>query len=315
MTKIVVLGSNGFIGKHLTRTLAEDPNNNIVAFDGFKEYRQGQAEPFSDLQNVDIYLGDFLNTDDLDGALHSADYVFHLISTTTPASSDKDPLIDIDTNIKGSVELFNICLKNKVKKIIFPSSGGTVYGDSPTGFNKEDDLAIPYSPYGIGKLAIEYYLGYFKRTHGLDYIVYRLSNPYGPGQNIYGKQGVIPIFLNKILNNEELTIYGNGEMVRDYIYIDDAVNMISRTFRADTQHNTYNIGSGKGESVNQIVEILKQTTGQVINTTHVKTPLSYVEKSVLNTERFINEFGIGPETTLEAGIKETWNYIKSNYTS
>lgn len=313
MNKIVVLGSNGFIGRKLTRSLAEDPANKIVAFDGFKEYKQGQVEPFSDLSNVEIYPGDFLNTEDLAGALHLADYVFHLISTTTPASSDKDPLIDIDTNIKGSVELFNICLKNKVKKIIFPSSGGTVYGDSATGFNKEDDLTKPYSPYGIGKLAIEYYLGYFKRTHGLDYIVYRLSNPYGPGQNIYGKQGVIPIFLNKILNNEELTIYGDGEMVRDYIYIDDAVKMIGKTFQSDTQYHTYNIGSGKGESVNQIIDILRETTGRSIKITHAQTPLSYVEKSVLNTERFIDEFGISPETTLESGIKKTWDYIKQNY--
>ncbi len=313
MARLVVLGSNGFIGKHLTASLAQNKSNKIIAFDNFNEYRQKQVNPFSDFDNVELFPGDFLNTDDVSEAVKLADYVFHLISTTTPASSDKDPLIDLDTNVRASVELFSLCASSNVKRVIFPSSGGTVYGNNVSESNKEIDSTEPYSPYGIGKLAIENYLRYFKKSHGLDYIVYRLSNPYGPGQNLLGKQGVIPIFLNKILKNEDLTIFGDGEMVRDYIYIDDVINMITKTYDQKTNYSVYNIGSGVGESVNQIVDILRRVTEKNVSTSHVATPLSYVEKSVLNIERFTSEFNILPEVTLENGIKSTWEYIKKTY--
>jgi UDP-glucose 4-epimerase len=168
----------------------------------------------------------------------------------------------------------------------------------------------PRSPYGIGKLTIEHYLRYFKFTHNLDYIVYRIANPYGPGQNIYGKQGVIPIFMHRLLTHQPITVYDDGSMVRDYIYIDDLVTMINASFDKPGRFDTYNLGSGQGHTVNDIISAIETSTGSNFEKTIVKTPVTFVQRSVLNTARFTEEFGNKAITSLEEGIARTWDYVK-----
>ena len=201
MPRIVVFGADGFIGRHLTLALARQSADVVTAFDRFTEYRNGEGHVFSAHDNITVVPGDFFNRDEVQASLDKADYVFHLVSATTPASSANDPFIDIDTNLRATIELLEACVEAGVKRVIFPSSGGTVYGDQPATIIDEDALPQPRSPYGIIKLTIENYLRYFKYTHGLDYIVYRIANPYGPGQNIHGKQGVIPIFMYRALHD------------------------------------------------------------------------------------------------------------------
>ncbi len=311
MSKIVVLGADGFIGKNLVEALADNSSNHIVAFDRFKNFAITSHHPFSKISNVSVVPGNFFNRDDMHTILRGADYVFHLISTTTPATSANDPYIDIDTNIRQTVELLEICVNKGVRRVIFPSSGGTVYGNIDDDMISELTAPQPKSPYGIGKVTIEHYLRYFKHTHGLDYIVYRIANPYGHGQNIYGKQGVIPIFMHHFLRHKPITVLGDGTMMRDYLYVDDLINMVVSTYNLPAQHSEYNIGSGRGVSINQLVAVIEKVVGFSVPIEHQVMPATYVQKSVLDIRRFVNEFGIEPSVGLEEGIKRTWDYVKS----
>lgn len=311
MSRLVVFGGDGFIGRNLVYSLANNKSNQIIAFDRFSGFKNGEDHPFRLLENVEIIPGDFFNRSDVYSVLKEDDIVFHLVSSTNPAASNADPFIDIDTNIRSSVELFELCVEKKVKKVVYPSSGGTIYGDIDSEKINELTPASPRSPYGIGKLTIEGYLRYFKFTHGLDYIVYRVANPYGVGQNIHGKQGVIPIFMHKFITNEPITVFGDGEMIRDYIYIDDLAEAIVQTFKKDNQYSEYNLGSGGGRSVNEIINAIELVVGKKIPRQFMKTPATYVEKSVLDNCRFINEFGVIPKVDIEEGIRKTWEYVQS----
>ena len=313
MGRLVVFGADGFIGKNLVNELAVNQSNHIIAFDRFSSYKNGEKHEFDGHSNVTIVPGDFFNRSDVENVLNKDDYVFHLVSSTNPAASDADPFIDIDTNIRSSVELFEICVEKQIKKVIYPSSGGTVYGDIESDLISEMTPAMPRSPYGIAKLTIEGYLRYFNFRHDLKYIVYRIANPYGVGQNVYGKQGVIPIFMHKYISGEPITIFGNGEMVRDYIYISDLVNSIAKTFKKANKYSEYNLGSGKGSSINELVEAIESIVGKKIIKKYIPAPSTFVEKSVLDNSRFIKEFGIEPKISLTEGIQKTWEYVNNVY--
>lgn len=309
MSRIVVFGGGGFIGQHLVRAFAQDNSTEVVAFDRFADYIKGGEHPFTNLPKVSVIAGDFLNRDDVSKALSGADVVFHLVSTTNPMSSSQDPFVDIDTNVRGSIELFQLCVKNGVKKVIFPSSGGTIYGDAGREVIDESAVPQPNSPYGIGKLIIEQYLRYFKRAYGLDYIVYRIANPYGPGQNIFGKQGVIPIFMHRFLVKDPVDVYGDGSMIRDYLYIDDLIQMIVESYDKPNKYNEYNLSSGLGVSINEIFNSIALCAGYEVPKQYLDTPPTFVGKSVLDNTRFAKEFGIKPKIILEQGIKRTWEYV------
>lgn len=309
MANIIVFGANGFIGRNLVRALAATKADSIVAFDKFSAYQRDSSHAFESHPNVKVMIGDFFNRGDITNALKDMDYVFHLVSATTPVTSNNDPLIDI-TNIKGSIELFDACVKAGVKKVVFISSGGTVYGDIDSEKIDELTLPAPHSPYGIGKLTIEHYLRYFQYVSGLKYVVYRVANPYGPGQNIHGKQGVIPIFMHQFLTDSPITIYGKGDMIRDYLYVDDLIEMITTSYAKDTKHPEYNVGSGHGSSVNELVAAIEKCSGIRVPKRHSPTPPTFVRRSVLDINRFVGEFGVKPRTSLEEGIKKTWNYVK-----
>lgn len=311
MTKIIIFGGRGFIGQHVVERLAKVPSNEIVVFSRPRSFNDDPTDTFSNLSNVSLIHGDFFNRSEVETVLQGADFVFHLISGTNPALSHNDPLIDIDTNIRTSVELLQACADNNIKKVIFFSSGGTVYGDVDSSSIKETHVPLPFSPYGIGKLTIEHYLEYFKHRHDLDYVVYRIANPYGPGQNIFGKQGVIPIFMRKFLDNEELTVYGDGSMKRDYLYIDDLARMIASSYDKPNQHPLYNIGSGNGMSVNSIIAAITECAGYSIPVHYTDKPSSYVQNSVLSIDRFVDEFKTTPLTSFDKGIKETWDYVSN----
>lgn len=307
---IAVTGADGFLGRHLVSSLAEQPGTTVRAFDRFSSHRLGAPHVFDKYENVEIIPGDFMNREDVSTLLATVDYVFHLISTTTPAVSNNDPLIDIDTNIRGSVELFQACVEQGVKKVIYFSSGGTVYGDVDDDKISEDHPLQPVSPYAIGKITIENYLRYFEFTHGLDYVIYRIANPYGPGQNIFGKQGVIPIFLRHTLEGEPLTIYGDGSMVRDYIYVEDMMKMIIASYDKVNSTKEYNIGSGKGTTINDIVKAIEKCTGKSVAKHHLPSPATYVHRSVLSIDKFIDEYKVKPSVDLDTGIERTWKYVK-----
>lgn len=310
MAKVVVFGGDGFIGRHLVKSLSANKSDEIYVFDRFSESQSNGKTVFDGIDNVYPISGDFFNRTEVNEILKDTTYVFHLISTTNPATSYGDPLVDIDTNIRGSVELFQACAEKGVKRVIFLSSGGTIYGEVDSDKINEQTIPRPLSPYGIGKLTIEYYLNYFLHSHGVEYVVYRVANPYGPGQNLEGKQGVVSIFMNQYLKHGSIKIYGDGSMKRDYIYIDDVVQMILKSFKSEGTSRVYNLGSGRGTSINEIVQTIESCVGYSIKKEHLQAPTSYVKNSVLDITLFVDDFGVKPVITLEEGIRRTWHYIE-----
>lgn len=305
---ILILGADGFIGSSLVKSLQKDKKYKILAFDLFKDGVSKNIDFFD--KNLIMVQGNFLNKEDLKNALEGIDYVFHFISLTTPGSSMNDPLIDVNTNIVGTINLLEECVKAKIKKVIFASSGGAIYGNQNGGIYDEESITNPISPYAISKLTIEKYLEYYRINKGLDYLILRYANPYGPGQNVVGSQGIIPIFLNLIKNNKTITIFGDGGNIRDYIYIDDLINITKILFSKKTKSNIYNIGSGRGESINEVISIIKKVTDKDILIENKPSRSVDVEKIVLNTKRSLDETNYLSRTSLQKGIQKTWVWIQ-----
>ncbi len=307
MAKVLVLGGNGFIGSHLVDALVER-GHEVRVFDRIRETLH-----YTPSSKVEAMNGDFLNRNDISTALKDMDYVFHLISTTTPISAENDPLIDVDTNIRGSIELFQDCVEHKIKRVIFASTGGAIYGQDIDGALSEVHLPQPVSPYAIGKLTIEHYLRYFRRKYNLDSITFRISNPYGERQPLHRKQGVIPIFLEHIYRKEPITVLGDGSMIRDYIYIKDVAAILADTFDKEVQHDLYNVGSSQGVSVAELVQTLEGIVEHEVKQKTEPTPSTFVHKVVLDTSRLTTEFGYRALTSLPEGIEATWKYIQEEH--
>lgn len=256
-----------------------------------------------------MITGDFNNERFLADALSDIDYVFHYISSTTPATAIANPVYDIESNVIPTVKLLQIAVKSGVKKIIFPSSGGTVYGDPERSPVNESFPINPQTPYAISKAAIERYLDFFYRNYGLDYLIIRYSNPYGERQNPYGTQGVIPIFLNKTKHGENPVIYGDGSMVRDYIYINDAIEATLLLLDAKTPYKIFNIGSGEGTSINDLIQKIEKITGKTISPEYRRNDDYATSKIILDITRISRTTGWQPKINLNEGIKRTWDWI------
>jgi len=236
--------------------------------------------------------------------------VIHLVSSTTPATAEQDPITDIEQNLLGSVRLLEICANTSgVQRLVYSSSGGTVYGNT-VGPMAELSPTKPISPYGICKLAVEHYLQFFHSTSGLESVALRLANPYGKGQPLGRRQGVIPVFIENALSGRSAVVLGNGSMVRDYLYVTDVASAFAVMIEApEIQHDTYNVGSGVGHSVSEIIECVAKCIGHPIETIHREAPKSFVQCSVLDTSRMRSEFNWRPEISLEEGISRTVKYV------
>ena len=305
MSRCVVIGANGFIGSHLVDTLAL-AGHDVTAFDRFSSGTISYGS-----SNVRRLTGDFLSRSDLQQALKNQQYVFHFLSTTNPAVSDREPTLDIRTNISQSVELFQTCVDSGVEKVFFASTGGAIYGDQGAELHRETDITLPISPYGIGKLTLENYLLYFQRKFGLNSVSLRISNPYGPRQHPNRKQGLIPIALMQIAKREPVIRFGSGSMVRDYVYVEDVARMVTAMVGRPTNHQTYNIGSGNGHTINEIFGLITAVTGRDFEIIEESIPPTFVDTVVLDTARFRAEFDLVALTALEAGIERTWRNLVS----
>ncbi len=304
----LVIGANGFVGSYIVDHLARHENVAVRAFDRFS-----RPTEFITRENIEIFKGDILSDIDLDNALKGVDYVLHSFSATTPFISDENPYIDISNNLERSVRIFELCVKHGVKKIGFVSSGGAVYGvAAEQGVVTEDTTPRPVSPYGINKLSIEHYLEYFKRKHGIDYTVYRLTNPYGPRQRVNKNQGVIPTFITKILDRDEITVLGDGSASRDYIYMDDAARMIADTLVLSCPHSVYNVGSGIQTTLNDIIDAIKSSTAiKEVKTTHIQAPPTFLERTSVSVQRYNEDFGPAVLTPFSEGIQKSLDWYST----
>jgi UDP-glucose 4-epimerase len=307
LKKCIIFGGNGFIGSHLAESLVQR-GYCVKVFDTFQS---GTGNLSGIINEVEIIEGNFLDGNDVSEAVEGIDFVFHYVSTTNPATSVDDPVFDIESNLAGSVRLLQAAVRADVKKVIFPSSGGTIYGKTQGKPLRESSPLNPVNPYAISKLGIERYLDYFHQSFGLEYLILRYSNPYGERQNPYAKQGVIPIFLNKIKKNEKPVIYGDGSAIRDYIYIKDAIDATISVFESKTNERVFNIGSGQGTSLNQLIDIMSEVTGKECIPDYMKDTGVYLSKFVLDISRIKQETGWEPSVDLDEGIKRTWEWIKA----
>jgi UDP-glucose 4-epimerase len=305
LTIALIFGGNGFIGSHLAERLVHD-GFEVKIFDTFNT---GIHNLDSIINDIEIVRGDFLDKDDLSRALKNVELVFHYISTTNPVTAVNNPVFDVESNIIGSIRLFQAAIENKIERVIFPSSGGTIYGPVQGDLIKETHPLNPVNPYAISKLTIEKYLHYFNYSFGMDYFILRYSNPYGERQNPRGNQGVIPIFLNKIKNKEHPVIYGDGSAIRDYIYIDDAIDATMAVLNSNTDETLFNVGSGQETSINQLISVMSDVTSSTVDPVFLENSGIYLPKIVLDISRIRKETGWYPKTDIKEGIKKTWEWI------
>lgn len=304
MANILVIGANGFLGSHLVDALSL-AGHRVSAFDRFSTGILNFVA-----NDVRMIKGDFLSRSDIEDAVRGQDYVFHFLSTTTPVTAENDPTFDLRTNVAQTVELLEACVAASVQHFYFASTGGAIYGPQDKQEYKESDPARPISPYGIGKLTLENYLGYFKAKHQLISTSFRISNPFGSRQNTNRKQGLIPIALRQIALDEAVMRMGDGEMVRDYVYVNDLVRMITKFVGKRPKHAVYNIGSGTGLSVNDVLEALRRVSARDFKVLDVPKPATFVERVVLDTRRFDDEFGKVPLTSFDRALLQTYEDIQ-----
>jgi UDP-glucose 4-epimerase len=305
-SKCLIYGGGGFIGSHLCDKLLEE-NYSVTIFDKLNFSRINLA---NNINRIKIIEGDFNNEVDIKNSIENIDIVFHLVSSTLPANSNENPVYDVETNLISSLKLFEECVEQKIKKVVFISSGGTVYGVPDKTPIIESHPLHPICSYGIIKKAIEDYLFMFNKIYGLDYSVFRLSNPYGERQNPFVAQGVIPVFLSKIIQNKKIEIWGDGEVTRDYIYIKDAVELLVKSLDYESKSKVFNLSSSKGYSLNELLRIMISITGSNPEVIFKEGREIDVPVSILDNALAMEAFNWKPVTDINIGISNTYNYLK-----
>ncbi len=305
MKRCLVIGGNGFIGSHVCERLLR-LGHEVVAFDVSRDFAA-----LGDLRcdRLHTVTGDFLNRVEIKAALAGIDWVFHLATTTTPATSNRNMVFDVQSNVIASIELFEEAAAAGVEKVLFASSGGTVYGRPPVNPVPEDVHHDPLVSYGVTKLMIEKYGALFRSLHGLPVVALRLANPYGP-RHRSATQGAIPIFIRRILAGEAIRIWGDGSIVRDYIYIDDVVDAFLRAAEYRGQADVFNIGTGRGVSLNALVDLLRRVSGRKVEVEYLPGRAFDVPEIVLDISRAVRELDWRPRVTLEQGLLRTWDWYR-----
>jgi UDP-glucose 4-epimerase len=302
MNKVLVLGGNGFIGSHIVDILHNN-GFSIKVFDresgNSKDQRKG----------IDTVLGTFSDKLTLTEALVDVDAVIHTLSTSVPSSSIYSPIDDINGNLINTVNLLNLMLENNVKRILFISSGGAVYGIPKSIPIDEEHPTNPLNSYGIVKLSIEKYLLMYERLYGLDPIIIRASNAYGPRQGHIGVQGFIATLLFRMLKNEVITVYGNGDLVRDYLFVEDLAELCLKAV-VSKEKGIFNGGSGIGFSLNEIVKIAAEIGGHNPVIQQAPGRLFDVKKNVLCIKKAEQALRWKPKTGIEEGIALHLDWLK-----
>lgn len=303
--KVLVFGGTGFLGSHLCEYLLKKKHEVGL-------YRRESSVHTANIANLleqvqDIH-GEFSQEEHFDDIVAGYDCVYHLISATVP--SKNDPMTDIDAAIKPTLRLLDACVKHGVQKVVFFSSGGTVYGIPRSIPIKENHPTDPISAYGIHKLALEKYIEYYHRMFGLDYTILRISNPYGERQRAFSSQGLIANILGRYLSGEPVDIWGDGSVTRDYIYVRDMVDAAERVMRYTGEEKIFNVGSGRGYSVKEILSIVEDVVDSKIRVRNLPGRKQDVPINVLDVSRIRSELGWIPQTSLEMGIPRmisSWN--------
>jgi UDP-glucose 4-epimerase len=299
-----VIGGSGFIGSHVVDKLLAHQHS-VRVFDRRPERFRAP------LTGVDYRFGEFADEMTLVEALSGVDVVYHLVSTTVPGTADLDPKTDVRDNLIGTLNLLDSMQRVGLTRLLFLSSGGTVYGIPDVVPIPETHALRPVNSYGIVKAAIEHYLEMYRRTRGFSPVIVRASNPFGPRQAHSGVQGVVSTFLRRILFGEPIEIWGDGTVVRDYLEVSDLAELCVRVGTSASE-GVYNAGSGYGLSVNDVVEAVRKVTSADVKVIYKPARPVDVPRSVLDCSLAKNEFGWECETGFDAGLSNTWNWLKTH---
>jgi len=303
--KITIFGGGGFIGSTIADRLLEEGHDLRI----FERPRVEPYRKFSGADKIEWITGDFSSTHDVSAAIEGVDAVMHLVSTTLPKNSNDDPVYDVQSNIVATLQMLNAMAAQGVSKIIFISSGGTVYGNPQYLPIDEKHPADPLVSYGITKLTIEKYLQIFERAHGIRAISLRVANPYGERQRIETAQGAVGVFLHHALKGIPIEIWGDGSVTRDYIHISDVAEAFVKALEYKGEKRIFNISSGTGTSLTELVAMLEGVLGKPVECRYLQARPFDVRASVLSNALAREELKWAPKTSMPEGLKRTAEWM------
>lgn len=302
---VLVTGAGGFIGRHLVSAL--DTAGAYVT--GFGRSNEAIENP-----NIRWVNGEFSDPMSLARACEGQDIVYHLLNSSTPASSTQNPVGDVNSNLVPSILLLEAAADAGISDFIFFSSGGTVYGQSTDIIKSETGPTDPQSAYGISKLAIEKYCKLICESKGINYKILRLSNPYGPRQSPFKKQGIVAVALHAALSGQRFDLWGDGEVIRDFIFIDDVVSAAMMVVAAETRHHIFNVGSGIGRTINSVIDDIAKMTAVDFNLVRHPSRTVDVSSNILDISR-LKSTGWSLSVPWQLGLERTRQWIDGEYKS
>jgi len=302
--KVLVTGGAGFIGSHLVDRLVQEGHEVVVAdnLSTGKRRNLNRAARFYKLDIQSWRLERVFRNE-------RPNIVMHLAAQMDVRKSVEDPVFDAQVNVLGTLNVLRQAVRHGVRKVVFSSSGGAIYGEQEIYPAPESHVTQPLSPYGISKLCGEQYLSYYHRVSGLQMVSLRYANVYGPRQDPDGEAGVVAIFIQKLLNNEQAIINGNGRQTRDFIYVEDVVEANLAVMGQETQ-GTYNVGTGTETSINDLIRILIAHTNSTCKEIHGPAKKGEQARSVIDSSKLRQELSWEPRTELGEGLKRTVDYFR-----
>lgn len=302
--KILVTGGAGFIASQVADGFIGQ-GHDVVIVDNLSMGRMENLNPKARFVLMDIRAQEMAKLFEIEGF----DAICHHAAQMDVRMSVQDPLFDADVNAKGALNILQNCMRFNVKKVLFASTGGAIYGEQNEFPCDETHPTQPLSPYGITKLITEKYLFFYQKEYGLNYVVLRYANVYGPRQNPHGEAGVVAIFATKILSGANPTINGDGKQTRDYVFVGDVVQANLKALAYD-QNDIFNIGTGIETDVNRIFNLINEHAGGKAREIHGSAKPGEQKRSVILSDKAGRLMGWQPKVALTDGIRMTVEYFK-----
>lgn len=295
---VVVTGGAGFIGSHIVDALIAR-GDRVTIIDDLSTGKRENVNPRAELRVMDVREAD----------VRGCDAIIHEAAQIDLRRSVADPVFDAEVNIVGSVRLLEAAVQAGVKRFVFASTGGAIYGEPLTVPQSEEHPAHPLSPYGCSKLAVEHYMHYFREVRGLSCVALRYANVYGPRQNAHGEAGVVAIFAPRLLRDEEVTINGSGGQTRDFVYVDDVVAANLAAVDGDFT-GSFNVGTGVETSIAELHARMARVAGASKPAKHAPAKLGEQMRSVIDGTRLRNLAKLPPPVGLDAGLQRTLEWFR-----